>query len=77
MPTSNGFVVKPLEATEETANNDLVADTGFGIFAAACQSQKSITSIAKDADLIEKIRQSALDRIRILRGFFRKRPTEC
>lgn len=45
MPGSRGFVAKPLAATEDSANNDLVADTGFGIFTAAIQAGKSVHSI--------------------------------
>lgn len=66
MPDSRGFVARPFAPTEESANNDLVADTGFGIFAAAVQSGKSVHSVRNEA-LVERISQSAFERIKGLR----------
>lgn len=67
MPDSRGFVAKPLDATEDSANNDLVADTGFGIFAAAMHAGKSVYSI-RDTALLKRVTQSAFERIKRLRG---------
>ena len=67
MPDSRGFVAKPLAATEESANNDLVADTGFGIFTAAIQAGKSVHSIRNGA-LLKQITESAFERIKRLRS---------
>jgi hypothetical protein len=67
MPDSRGFVAKPLEPTEDTSNNDLVADTGFGIFTAAIQSGKSVYSI-RNAELLKQISEGAVDRITRLRS---------
>lgn len=66
MPDSRGFVAKPLVSTEASANNDLVADTGFGIFAAAVQKGKFVHAIRNEA-LLQRISQSAFERIRRLR----------
>lgn len=68
MLDSRGVVVKPLVRTEESTNNDLVADTAFGIFAAAHQQDKSVDSITSNSALLKKISQSAFERIRNLRG---------
>jgi hypothetical protein len=67
MPNSRGFVAKPLAATEDSANNDLVADTGFGIFTAAIQEGKSVYSIRNTA-LLARITKSAFERIKRLRS---------
>lgn len=67
MPDSRGFVAKPLDATEDSANNDLVADTGFGIYTAAIQAGKSVYSIRNTA-LLKQIAESAFERIKRLRG---------
>lgn len=67
MPDSRGFVAKPLFATEDSANNDLVADTGFGIFTAAIQAGKSVNSF-QDVVLLKQITESAFERIKLLRG---------
>lgn len=66
MPASRGFVAKPLTPTEASSNNDLVADTGFGIFAAAVQAGKSVYAMQNKA-LLERISQSAFERIGRLR----------
>jgi len=67
MPDSRGFVAKPLDATEDSANNDLVADTGFGIFAAAIKLGKSVHSIRNEA-FLKQVTQSAFERIKRLRS---------
>lgn len=67
MPNSRGFVAKPFEPTEDSANNDLVADTGFGIFTAAIQAGKSVHSI-RNAALLKRITESAFERIKRLRS---------
>lgn len=67
MPDSRGFVTKPLDPTEDSSNNDLVADTGFGIFAAAIQSRKPVHSI-QNAALLKRISKSAFERIKRLRS---------
>ena len=67
MPDSRGFVAKPLDATEDSANNDLVADTGFGIFTAAMQAGKSVHSILNSA-LLKRVTESAFERIKRLRS---------
>ena len=66
MPDSRGFVAKPLEPKEDSANNDLVADTGFGIFTAAIQAGKSVYSIRNTA-LLKQVSESAVERINRLR----------
>jgi hypothetical protein len=68
MPDSRGFVVKPLDTTEDFTNNDLVADTGFGIFTAAIQTGKPVHSI-RDAALLKRVKESAFERIKRLRRF--------
>lgn len=67
MPDSRGFVAKPLVATEDSANNDLVADTGFGIFTAAKQAGKSVVSI-RNAALLKRVIERAFERIKRLRS---------
>ena len=67
MPTARGFVAKPLDPTEDPANNDLVADTGFGIFTAAIQREKSVYSIRNTA-ILKKVSESAVERISRLRN---------
>ncbi len=67
VPDSRGFIAKPLDATEDSANNDLVADTGFGIFAAATQAGKSVHSIRNTA-LLKRVTESAFARIKRLRN---------
>ena len=67
MPDSLGVVATPLDATEDSANNDLVADTGFGIFAAAIREEESVCSI-RNVALLEKVTQSAFERIKRLRS---------
>lgn len=67
MPDSRGFVAKPLKPTEDPSNNDIVADIGFGIFAAAIQSGKSVYSI-RTAEIIQQISKEALKRITRLRS---------
>ena len=67
MSDSHGCVAEPLAATEDSANNDLVADTGFGIFTAAKQAGKSVHSIRNPA-LLKRITESAFERIKRLRN---------
>ena len=67
MPNSRGFVARPLDPTEDSANNDLIADTGFGIFVAAIQSGKSVHAIRNAAQL-KRVSQSAFERIKRLRS---------
>jgi hypothetical protein len=67
MPDSRSFVAKPFDATEDSANNDLVADTGFGIFTAASQAGKSVHSIRNTA-LLKRVTESAFERIKRLRS---------
>ncbi|NTU50228.1 MAG: hypothetical protein HGA87_04990, partial [Desulfobulbaceae bacterium] len=68
MPDSRGFVAKPLNATEDSSNNDLVADTGFGIFTAAIQAGKSVNSV-DNAVLLKRVMESAFERIKQLRSY--------
>ncbi len=68
MPTSRGFVVKPFNATEDSADNDLVADTGFEIFVAANQMGKSVRLI-QNAVLLKRAKESSFERIKRLRSF--------
>ena len=67
MPDSRGFVAKPLAPTEGSVNNDLVAETGFGIFAAAVQTGKSVYSIRNDP-LLKQVSESAVERISLHRS---------
>lgn len=66
LPTAHGFVAKPFDPTEVPANNDLVADTGFGIFTEAIQRGKSVHSIRNTA-ILEKVSENAVERISRLR----------
>jgi len=66
MPNWRGFVAKPLESVEDPANNDLVAETGFGIFVGARQSGKTVYSFGQGTAL-EKVSLSAFRRIEALR----------
>ena len=67
MPDARGFVAKPLDASEDSSNNDLVAETGFGIFAAATEAGKSVDLIRNSA-LLKRVKKSAFERIKRLRG---------
>lgn len=67
MTDFRGVIVKPLGPTQDPANNDLVAETGFGIFSAAVQAEKPVHTI-QNKGLLRRISKDAIDRIFRLRG---------
>lgn len=67
MVDSEGRDVLPLDATEPTDLNDLVAETAFGMFAAAHRKGESVRSISQISELCANVAEEAFERIRVLR----------
>lgn len=62
--------VKPLAGSGNSSNNDIIAETAFGLFAAASRQNKNVLALARDKALITEIRKNATERILGLRGYW-------
>jgi hypothetical protein len=62
--------VKPLAGSGDNSNNDVVAETAFGLFAASLKEGKDVLTLARDMAMIKAIGDSAIERILGLRGYW-------
>ncbi len=60
--------VKPMETMGDGTDNDVIAETAFGLFVSAIMSGKDVLTVAKNKALIKKIGSSAIERVLGLRG---------
>lgn len=67
MPDNKGFVVKPMVSSLASSENDIVAETAFGIFAAAKAKQTRVRTIAADRAEVDLLTDHASSRISQLR----------
>lgn len=63
-------LVKPLTSSGDSSNNDVIAETAFGLYAAAIKEGKDVLTVAQDQELIKTIGDSAIERILGLRGYW-------
>jgi len=63
-------LVKPLASAGDSSNNDVIAETAFGLFAASVKVGKDVLTLAQDQALIKGIGDSAIERILGLRGYW-------
>jgi hypothetical protein len=59
---------KPLSTPADSSNNDVLAETAFGLFAEAIRSRRDVLEVSADKGLLKRLENSALDRIWGLRG---------
>jgi hypothetical protein len=59
--------MKPLAASGDNSNNDVIAETAFGLFTEALKSEVPISKLLEDAKLIQRIEESAKSRVFDLR----------
>lgn len=59
--------MKPLAGSKDNSNNDVIAETAFGLFAESLKVDTPVAELLKDEALIKRIEKSAQGRIRGLR----------
>jgi hypothetical protein len=55
--------MKPLAGSGDNSNNDVIAETAFGLFVEALQSDVPISKLVEDATLVQRIEESAKNRV--------------
>jgi hypothetical protein len=71
LPKGRRDLVKPLASSSDSSNNDVIAETAFGLFAASVKKEMDVLTLARDQALIKGIGDSAIARIGGLRGYGR------
>jgi hypothetical protein len=64
-------LVRPLTSSSDNSNNDVIAETAFGLFAASVKQEMDVLALAQDQALIKGIGDSAIARIVGLSGYWR------
>lgn len=59
--------MKPLSASEDSSNNDIIAETAFGLFAESLTKKVSVQKISNDKTALREITKSAKARVLDLR----------
>ena len=59
--------VKPLIGSGDNSNNDVIAETSFGLFAESLKSGRPVAELCEESDLIQRVKESAIGRILGLR----------
>jgi len=66
--------MKPLTCSGDNSNNDVIAETAFGLFAEALKAEEPVVELCKDVALIHRIEESARGRVFGLRRGAVERP---
>lgn len=59
--------MKPLAGSGDNSNNDVIAETAFGLFAESLKSEVSISKLRENENLVQSIEESAKSRVFSLR----------